>query len=137
MDYSIEKITTAADCDILLQMAATKKRLLGYKRDGENIQYDSISEGAATVEADLASTIAEISSLETALAGMAPGQTRALMEDKLVKAKHKKYLLEQRRERYGVLALLNQQFDVNCMEKQSAEVDSYIAALNQRKEEIG
>ncbi len=136
MDYSIEQITTLADCDMLLAKANDRKDDLAYKLHGENRQFQTILEGSASIEADLAGVSAEISAIESVLPSLS-GENLEEYESKLQKLRHKKFLLEERRERYGVIGLLEQQFEVNSVQRQQAEIDLYIDALNHRRGELG
>ena len=46
------------------------------------------------------------------------------------------FLLEERRERYGVLALVEKEYAIACIDQQLDETVTYIDALNSRKAEL-
>ena len=137
MNYLINQVTTAEDCDLLLQKAGTEQRVLTLKSLQQTLEYETIFGGAVNVGADLTAVTAEISGLEIAIASMNPSLSRSLLENKLVKLIHKKFLLAERKTRYGIIGILEQQYVINSIEKQQLEVEAFIAAINQRKAEIG
>jgi hypothetical protein len=53
----------------------------------------------------------------------------------LTKAKYKKFLLEQRKGSYGILSVLEKEYNT-CIEKDIAETDAYILALTTRMNAI-
>ena len=137
MEYLLDKVNTIEECDHLLQKAT--KLIIGvrHKLSGEYIQYDSITDGGSTVEAELVGVNAEISGLEMAVATMPAGAARTHIENRIYRLNHRKYVIELRKVRYGILSLLPQQLDVNCLILLQTEIEAYIQALNQRKAEIG
>ncbi len=137
MDYSLSQVATAADCDLLLQIAATEKADLDFKRQQQTRAHASIAAGTTNVEAELMAVNTEISGLETVVATLPPGDTLAEFESRLTKLRHKKFLLEERRERYSLLSMIQKEYLVNCIETQVTATNAYIDAIQQRKEEIG
>ncbi len=136
MDYTLTDITTVADCDALLQAADTDQQELNFKKIQQTRAYGITSSGSAGVDAQLAATIAEITGLETAVAGMPEGPSKQDLVDRLADLQHKKYLLEKRRRRYGSLAMIQKQYAITGTEKLLAENASYIDAVEQRKAEL-
>jgi len=53
-----------------------------------------------------------------------------------VKLRHKQLLLGERRERFGVIALLEKEYVLGSINQQLVESATYIAALNSRKAEL-
>ena len=52
---------------------------------------------------------------------------------KKVKLEYKKFLLENRKESYGLVALLQKELDVQRIENEIEEVDGFIAELTAHK----
>ena len=136
MSYSINELTTVADCDALLQIAAMDRKDLDYKRIQQERQYETVTTGTAGIEAELAGVDAEIHGTENALTDMPEGPIKKTYQSKLVKLNHKKFLLNERRERYGTLALLQKEFALATIDKQLVEITDYVDAITTRKGEL-
>ncbi len=92
--------------------------------------------GSEEVDGEIAAVSSEITGVEMAIANMTDGPIKTAFESRLVKLRHKLYLLEERRERYGVLALVKKEYEIIPIEQQLAENVAYLAALTNRKTEI-
>jgi hypothetical protein len=62
-----------------------------------------------------------------------PGAARDDNETRLKKLELKKFLLAQKDKNYGSVALLMRENDLERVVKEIAEVDAFIAAINERK----
>lgn len=129
MNYSISLLSSREDCQTLIDICKTEKETMDHKRVGLELQRKSATNTSVSVEADLASVMAEISAYETVLANLPDGPVKDENENKLVKSKYKKFILEQRKENYGLLSVLQKEFDIACLEKDLAEADAFIALL--------
>jgi hypothetical protein len=72
-------------------------------------------------------------SVEAVLASMPEGSVKKGYLARLTKLNFKKFTLEQRKDQYGILALLGKEFEINCTEQELVESTAYIAALEARK----
>ena len=82
---------------------------------------------------ELAAVSAEIASVDSIVAGLPEGQIKKDFQVRLTKLLYKKFTLEQRREQYGIYALLQKEFEINCIEQELVTNTDYIAALEARK----
>lgn len=133
MDYSLSALTTIEDCDAVLEMASLEQEELSFKKISEERQYRLVNTGSSGVDAELTGVISEIAGLETAVSTMPEGPAKQTLVDKLTDLRHKKYLLEKRRRRYGIPALLQKESEINSIEQQLATKQAYIDAVTQRK----
>ena len=136
MNYSLNKITTKADCDALISLAGDSLKDLEFKKLQQERQYESVSTGSEGIDAQIAAIGSEITGVETVIAGMSEGPIKKEFESRLVKLRHKLFLLEERRERYGVLALVEKEYTIGCIDQQLDETLIYIDALTMRKAEL-
>ncbi len=136
MDYSLNQVTSQADCDILLDEANLELSDLDLRKRQQMKAHRTIATGSTGVEAELVATEAEITALEAAVAAMPPGPTLDEFQSKLTKLRHKKFLLEERKERYGILALVQKENLISKIEKEIAETEFYISEINRRREEL-
>lgn len=56
MNYSVNKLTSSADCDALIELAGKEKDDLQYRKTTITHQNSNFANTAAEVEADLSST---------------------------------------------------------------------------------
>ncbi|WP_310380461.1 hypothetical protein, partial [Flavobacterium sp.] len=65
MSYSTSKITTVADCDLLLAWAAKEKADLNFKKLSEERLTNNYSTASIEIDAELQAVITEITATET------------------------------------------------------------------------
>ncbi len=136
MAYSLALITTIADCDALIVSAQRKQRDIQYRKTAQERQYENATESGSTTEVTLAATIAEIAALEQVVANLPEGPTKKELEDKLTTLKYKQFVLQNRKLKYGVFAVLEKEYMIGSIEKELLEVAAYTAALEARKLEL-
>jgi len=136
MSYSISKITTVADCDLLLAWAAKEKADLNFKKLYEERLTDNYSTTSIEIDAELQAVIAEIASTETVIATLPAGNSKDEAVKKKVKLEYKKFLLENRKESYGVVALLEKELDLTKVTLELNEIDTFTTAITTRKAEL-
>jgi hypothetical protein len=133
MSYSTSKITTVADCDLLLAWAAKEKADLNFKKLSEERLTDNYSTTSVEIDAELQAVVAEIAATETIIATLPAGDSKEEAGKKKVKLEYKKFLLENRKESYGVVALLEKELDLSKVTLALAEIDAFTAAITTRK----
>ena len=132
MNYSVSLLTTRPDCQALIDIANSDKKGLLYRRAGLEIQSDSATSNSTEIDAELSAVTAEIASLQAIINGLPDGPTRDILILRYKKADVKKALLESRKDKYGVLSLLQKENDIACIDKDIIEIDAYITALTDR-----
>lgn len=136
MSYSIAKITSVADCDLLLAWAAKEKADLNFKKLSEERLTTNYSTTSIEIDAELQAITTEIASTETVIAALPAGNSKEDAIKKKVKLEYKKFLLENRKESYGVVALLEKELDLTKVTLELAEIDTFSAAITTRKAEL-
>jgi len=131
--YSLNKINSVADCDVLLAWAEKEKSDLTFKQisvERVTINYSSTS---VEIEAVLQGVIAEIDATVTVLAALPEGPTKEELEKKKTRLEYKRFLLENRKESYGSVALLEKELDLERINKELDEVDVFINGVTAHK----
>ncbi len=136
MSYSVEKITTTADCDLLLSLAAKEKANQTFKRLSEERLTMNYSETSIEIDAELQLVNSEIAATETIVATLPAGKSKEEAIKKKTKLEYKKFLLTNRKESYGALALLEKELDLKRVTVEINEIDTFIAAVTARKAEL-
>ena len=133
MIYTVSLLTNKPDCEALLEIANAEKATLLYRKTGLLRQSQSATLTSADIEAELTTVNAEIAALQTVINTLPNGPTKDDAIRKFKKADYKKTLLEGRRGKYGVLSLLEKEYDIACIDHAITETDAYITALTDRK----
>ena len=133
MSYSVNKFTTVADFDLLLAWAAKEKADLNFKKFSEEKLTTNYSTASIEIEAELQSVLTEITATETIIAALPAGNSREDAVKKKVRLEYKKFLLENRKESYAIVALLEKEVDLTTLTASLAEIDVFISAINTRK----
>ena len=131
--YSVTNLTTIADCDVLLNMANKEKADLAFKKLSEERLVTNYSTTSVEIDAVLQGVIAEIAAVDSILAVLPNGPTKDSEEKRKVRLEYKKFLLENRKESYGAVALLEKELDLERVNKQLDEVNLFIDAVTTHK----
>lgn len=123
MTYSISNITQVEDCDVLLAWAQKEKSDLTFKKFSEERLTTSFADTSVEVAAILQGVLLEITAVETIIGVLPDGPTKEEEIKKKVKLEYKKFLLENRKESYGAVALLEKELDLARVEQELAEVE--------------
>jgi hypothetical protein len=133
MNYNFTLIKAKTDCDILINMANQTKEDLEFRKLSMERQRKSATSTSIETETELISLNAEIEGLESVIAGLPEGDTKKETIFKKKKLEYKAMLLTERKSNYGVVSLIDKEFDIGCIEKQLDEANSFIEAVNTYK----
>jgi hypothetical protein len=133
MDYSAAQLTTVADCDAILAMAAKEKGDLEYRQTGIRRQQTSYADNSVEITTELAAVEAEIEAYTDIISGLPDGQSKKDAQTRLTKLEYRKFLLSSRQEDFGSLALLVKEMELGQLEKQLEELTAFQTAVTTRK----
>jgi hypothetical protein len=136
MNYSVSMLTTKADCQALIDIASAEKESLQYRRTGLVRQRQSATASSAEIDAELVAVIAELDTLRPLIESLPEGNFKTETIRKYKKSEYKKFLLEQRKGNYGVLALLEKEYDIACVDDSISQTDAFVAALRSRMQDL-
>lgn len=131
--YSIEKLTQVSDCDAVLTWAQTEKENLELKKLNESKLTKNYSTTSLSIDTELLSVTTQIAGINSVLPSLPEGSVKEDHLKKLKRLEYKKFLLEDRRINYGVVALLEKELDVERITKEIVEIDAFITAVTQKK----
>jgi hypothetical protein len=133
MNYSVNNLTSVADCDVLLAKAAKEKADLDYKRLSDERQATRFTETSQELAADLQGVLAELAATETIIANLPDGPSKDDAIDKKTRLAYKRFLLETRMEGYGTVALLEKEMDLARVVQELNEVDAFITVVEEKR----
>lgn len=129
MNYNISLLTQVEDCDAILTWAGNEKVDLLLKKSVEERQIVKFSMTSTDLDVLLQSTITEIAMYDAIIPTLPDGPFKDGQVSKRRKADHKKFLLEERRESYGAIAMLQKQVEVASIEHEVEELDALISGV--------
>ena len=106
MNYSVSKLATTADCDLVLDRAAIEKAEMEHKLSGLVLETNGTDRSLSQVRANLASVTAQITGFEAARDALPEGPEKVLMNSKIRKLNDRKENLEERLSQTGSTGLL-------------------------------
>ena len=136
MNYSVQNLTQVSDCDALLTWAAREKSDLNFKKLSDERLTVRFAETSQELDAILQGVLAELAATETIIAVLPDGPTKDDAINKKIRLEYKKFLLENRKESYGTVALLEKEMDLARVEQEIEEVDAFIVAVEAQKATI-
>lgn len=136
MPYTTTSLTTIADCDLLISLANKVKSDLNYRKISLQRQQSNYAENATEVTSELNAVTAELSALTTIVDSLPDGETKDEQITKKKKAELKQFLLTQKKDEYGSVALVSKEFELARIEQELNEADTFITALTTRKSEL-
>lgn len=131
--YSIEKLTQISDCDAVLTWAQTEKENLELKKLNESKLTRNYANTSLSIETELQSVITQMNTINAILPTLPEGSIKEENLKKLRKLDYRKFLLEDRRINYGVVALLEKELDVERITKEIVEIDAFMTSVTQKK----
>ena len=117
----------------VVTMANKEKADLAFKKLSEERLVTNYSTTSVEIDAVLQGVIAEIAAVDSILAVLPNGPTKDSEENRKVRLEYKKFLLENRKESYGAVALLEKELDLERVNKQLDEVNLFIDAVTAHK----
>lgn len=133
MSYSINRVTTIAECDLLLIGAGKEKAELQFKKLSEERLTGKYATSSIEIEAILQGVLVELNAVNTIIDVLPEGPTKEEEIKKRVKLEYRKFLLEDRKESYGAVSLLEKELDLARVDQQLVEVDAFIVLITNHK----
>lgn len=129
----MDQLTTAADCDAVLSIAAKKQKDLEWKKLSIQRQKEAYAENSVEIAAELAAKEAELAALDTVINTLPDGE---LKEDNIKKRRRVDYsifLLNDRKAYYGAVALVEKEYDEQRVLRELEETAALVTEVEARK----
>ena len=136
MNYTVSLLTTGPDCQALIDLANREKNTLAYRKTGLERQRQSATLTSQEIESNLLAVTVELQALQSVYDSLPEGAAKQQALSNIKKSEYKKFLLEQRKENYGVLALLEKEYDIASIDRGIVETESFIGQVTTRMDEI-
>jgi hypothetical protein len=132
MNYTVSLLTTRPDCQALIDLANNEKETLAYRKTGLERQHRSATTTSQEIESNLLAITAELVALQAVHDSLPEGSSKQDIFNNIKRSEYKKFLLEQRKENYGVLALLEKEYDIASIDRSIVETDDFIEQVTHR-----
>jgi hypothetical protein len=137
MNYSLEKVTTVAVCNTLLELAQKEKENLERRRRNMSESIGNFDERTGDIGNELVSVQSLLQTF-TALYGALPeGKDKVNMNLEIKRLDARKAQLDKMVIGYNVYSLLRKQVDFNLLDSQVGIIDAYIVTLQNKKTALG
>jgi hypothetical protein len=136
MSFSTGMITTVADCDLLLSLAAKERSDLEFRKLSVERQRSVYAENAGEVEAELTAVNAELVAVNTVLENLPDGDIKDEQITKKMRLELKLRLLHEKKENYGIVALLVKEFGQARLEQELAAAQDFTTAVEARRKNL-
>lgn len=133
MTYSVNQLATVAECDAVLGIANKEKADLQWRQSSIQRRQSAYAESSVEIAAELAAVNAELAAYVSIIANLPEGPAKQEALNRQKKLEYRQFLLTDRKEDYGSVALLEKEMELGQLEKQVEEVDAFIAAITARK----
>jgi hypothetical protein len=136
MDYSLEKVSTVAVCDTLLELALEDKQSLERRRRNLDESIDNFDDRTEDIDTQLEAVQALLQSFTTLYGSLPEGKDKVDTNLEIKRLEARKAQLDKSGTGYNVYSLIGKQVDFNLLDSQVIVIDAYIAAVEAKKTEL-
>lgn len=131
--YSFNKLTSTTDCDVLLNWAQKERADLAFRKIADERLKQNYSSTSVEIDAVLQRVLAELAAVQTIINALPEGPTKEDEVKRKIRLEYKKFVLENRKDSYGSVALLEKELELERTNKELAEIDAFITGVTAHK----
>ena len=120
----------------MLAAANEEKATLEFRKLSLERHRVTSSGSSLSIETDLQTIQAQINTSEAIIAGIPDGEAKTKEKTKLLGLNYRKAVLTDRKNSHGVTAVLQTEYDIDCVDKEIATTDTFIDIVNTRLNEL-
>lgn len=132
MSFSVNKLTTIAQCDTLLTTKQRERTGLANRLNNLQFQLDNWDD-ATSATAELTTTQALITGLTPVVNALTDGDDKRRNQNQLNRYETRANNLISKVENYGTIALLEKELDRDTLTGDIATLDTFVAAVTTRR----
>jgi len=136
MEYSILLLKSKDDCNALLATANEDKATLEFRKITLERHRVTSSGSSVSIETELQTLQAQINVSESIIANIPDGDVKSKEQTKLLGLNYRKAVLTERKNSHGVIAVLQTEYDIDCVVKDIAATDLFIETVTARMNEL-
>lgn len=133
MSYTLNLLTTAAECDSVLKYAASDKKNLEYKKIQLTRSLDDFSESNSETDSQIGALTNEVNTLTTVIAGLSEGPYKNEQVKKLKRAEYSLFLANSKKSKNGSPEQLERELELEQADAQLAAVDAFVTQVTTHK----
>lgn len=135
-NYPVSQLTTIEDCDALIGIAEKEQKDLEWEKLSLQRKKDQYTNNAFENATELAARRAELSTLDTVIAGLPESPYKTEQVKKRTTAWYRVFLLENRQTSFGDVAVLEKEYELQRVQRELDETATLINEVQARKAEI-
>jgi len=135
MKHSLHTLTRIDDCDELLAFAIDRKKILEYKKYGDELKLLRMRETAARVQSDLIEVTDTIAKTQDLVAHL-PDSVTDSMNYQLLSLNHRKHGIENRRAKASPAMILELEIAIALMDREITEFETLIKNIEKMRESL-
>lgn len=136
MNYSLNLITLPGDADSLIQTAQRDRRNLAHRKESFQIRTVNSAEDIAEQSVDLAAAKASLQTTDELLKVSPEGKQKEELITKKMELELKIRKLTTGGNKLSAVAIIEQEYDAEQLNKQLEGIDAFIAALTAHKAKL-
>lgn len=133
MAFSINQLTTVAECGLVLASAGKERAGLLNRQQNILFQSTQLAESAPEVQAELAGIAAQLNGINAMLPGLPEGAAKEKYTTEKERLEYQQKVFTKRVETGGVLALLERELDLARISAELTVIDAFIAEVQARQ----
>ncbi len=133
MAFSLESITLPGEADSLINLALRDKRIFEHRKESLDLRTENSAENAAQHAADLAEAQAQLAALNALIAGLPEGTRKEEEITKKMALEVKVRKINESGSKTGTVALIEQEYDADLLDRQIAGINDFVTAVTARK----
>jgi hypothetical protein len=137
MNYSLEKASTVAICDTLLEVANEDKESLERRKRNLGEGIDNFDERTTDIGTEMIAVQALLQSFTTLYGSLPEGKDKIETNLEIKRLEARKAQLDKMVIGYNIYALLGKQLDYNLLDAQVNITNLYIAAVQAKRTALG
>jgi hypothetical protein len=133
MEYSLELIALPEEADNLIKTAKRDKRIFEHRKESLELRTVSSVENASQQQFDLAEAQAQLTAATATIASLPEGPKKEEEITKKMALEVRIRKINESGSKTGAVALIEQEYDSDLLERQIAGIDEFITAVTARK----
>ena len=133
MEYSLELIALPEEADNLIKTAKRDKRIFEHRKESLELRTENSEENAAEQQFELAATQSQLTAAIATIASLPDGPKKEEEITKKMALEVKIRKINESGSNTGTVALIEQEYDSDLLERQIAGIDEFITLVTARK----
>ena len=133
MTFSLSMIELPEDADNLIKTAQRDKRIFEHRKESLELRTENSAENAAQQQFELVAAQAQLAAANATIASIPEGAKKEEEITKKMALEVRIRKINESSNKLGAVALIEQEYDTDLLERQIVGIDDFITAVTARK----